>query len=775
MKSVQHKRGTAAIIAANNPVVPAGEFVIETDTGKGKVGDGSTAWASLPYAFPRHDGPLGTAAAPTFTFTSDPNTGMFSPGADQVALATGGVSRLSANATGVVAVPGSGTSFFQIDADGQIRIGNQAAVNTLRYVDIANSDTNSGSGAIMRLITQNTAGSGNTTADFVKYKNGAFYINNNEPSASGFIAFQVGGSEDVRITQAGFVGIGRSAPASALDVNGVITCSAGSVTAPAISFTGDSNTGIYSTGADTVNVATGGVVRLTVGSTGTVTTANDLTCSGVLRAQTALQSTGGRSLHRAVNEPYAVGSAYSATSGFVYFGAANESTTPDAQISGAGGGSLLYLQNAGNVGIGTTSPATKLEVNGQITVNAGTVTAPSIVSATGTADTGIYFPTTDNFAITTAGVNRLNVNATGRVGIGTGTTTPQALLGITQAVNFGTDYLSFGSGTVAYPTTPYSGTAGLVSKGSAADGRMMQQDGNGRLNDYWNAYTDVNTGNSWKYQVSSEAAGRRNMNVSGTTGFTHGFFGAPSGTAGGAITWSQIASLTSGTAGFVWLSPRGTSSDFYITAAGDVGVGTTSPGTKFAVTGTASVTGVFTVSAGTASAPAISPSGDTNTGVFYPAADTIAWATGGTERMRLGSAGEVQMASGTTLIPAGITEGVVAVGNTGNAVTLSVANGTVLTCTNNSTIVGPATVPALTITLPTAVAGKRFKLLMTVTATNSGGDPSLTFSGSVRWAGGSNPTISGWAGGSGVKPFYIYDFVSDGTYWFGTFTSYTIP
>lgn len=50
MKTVQHKRGTAAIMTANNPVLGAGEIGIETDTNQFKIGDGSTAWASLPYA-----------------------------------------------------------------------------------------------------------------------------------------------------------------------------------------------------------------------------------------------------------------------------------------------------------------------------------------------------------------------------------------------------------------------------------------------------------------------------------------------------------------------------------------------------------------------------------------------------------------------------------------------------------------------------------------------------------------------------------------------------
>jgi hypothetical protein len=54
-----------------------------------------------------------------------------------------------------------------------------------------------------------------------------------------------------------------------------------------------------------------------------------------------------------------------------------------------------------------------------------------------------------------------------------------------------------------------------------------------------------------------------------------------------------------------------------------------------------SVTGVTTVQAGTAAAPAITTTGDTNTGIFFPAADTIAFSEGGVEAMRIDSSGNV--------------------------------------------------------------------------------------------------------------------------------------
>ena len=49
--SYQHqlRRGVASLWTSVNPVLPDGVQGYETDTGKVKIGDGTTAWTSLAY------------------------------------------------------------------------------------------------------------------------------------------------------------------------------------------------------------------------------------------------------------------------------------------------------------------------------------------------------------------------------------------------------------------------------------------------------------------------------------------------------------------------------------------------------------------------------------------------------------------------------------------------------------------------------------------------------------------------------------------------------
>jgi hypothetical protein len=87
--------------------------------------------------------------------------------------------------------------------------------------------------------------------------------------------------------------------------------------------------------------------------------------------------------------------------------------------------------------------------------------------------------------------------------------------------------------------------------------------------------------------------------------------------------------------------------------------------------------------------------------------------------------------------------------NSSTAITLSLANGTVQIITLTGTC---------TITMPTAVSGKSFTLLLKQDAT---GSRTVTWS-TVSWPSATAPTIT-----STASKMDKYVFISDGTYWYG--------
>ena len=70
-----------------------------------------------------------------------------------------------------------------------------------------------------------------------------------------------------------------------------------------------------------------------------------------------------------------------------------------------------------------------------------------------------------------------------------------------------------------------------------------------------------------------------------------------------------------------------------VDSSGNVGIGTASPDAALTVNTVASF------GAGAAALPSIAAKGDLNTGMWFPAADTIAASTGGTERLRIDTSG----------------------------------------------------------------------------------------------------------------------------------------
>jgi hypothetical protein len=251
--------------------------------------------------------------------------------------------------------------------------------------------------------------------------------------------------------------------------------------------------------------------------------------------------------------PYTIDATGATTGQLVQFDTANVKLKPVP---------VYYNSSNGNVGIGITSPTQKLHVAGNIGIQAGA---------------NAFIGTVDNYnlSLRTNNTDRIVIDTSGRVGIG-GVTSPQASLHVG-----GVESIHIGYNGITYPTTPSSGVS-IVGEGAYSDFRLSVTDGSNRVNMYWNAYYDTSA-NAHKYIVSNEPACRFLEGVNGSTGCLFQFFGAPGGTAGNNISWTQVAEFASGAN--VWLSARGMASDFYITSGGNVGIGTTTPAGKLEVAG----------------------------------------------------------------------------------------------------------------------------------------------------------------------------------------------
>jgi hypothetical protein len=129
--------------------------------------------------------PLGSAASPTLRFSGDTNSGIYSPGADQVAVATNGTGRLFVDASGRVGIGGSPNRLL--------------TVNDTSQPGIALSVTNT-----EKLRLQSTA-----SLNYVDLV-GQDLILRGGPAGS---------SERLRITSGGLVGIGTSSPQTLLELS----------------------------------------------------------------------------------------------------------------------------------------------------------------------------------------------------------------------------------------------------------------------------------------------------------------------------------------------------------------------------------------------------------------------------------------------------------------------------------------------------------------------------------------------------------------------------
>jgi hypothetical protein len=135
--------------------------------------------------------PSGTAGSPSVSFNGDPNTGLYSPGADQVAISTNGSASLTVGSAGAVTVNRGPLVLAGYSAEGgQLEISNPANNGTVYVLD-ATTATNA------RVFTVN-----NDTNLQIGQLGGT----------GGNVQFFTGASERMRLDSSGRLGLGTSAP-----------------------------------------------------------------------------------------------------------------------------------------------------------------------------------------------------------------------------------------------------------------------------------------------------------------------------------------------------------------------------------------------------------------------------------------------------------------------------------------------------------------------------------------------------------------------------------
>jgi|GEM_PF-2309390 len=332
-QKIQHRRGSAAEWAVTNPVLLAGELGYETDTTRLKFGDGGSQWTALPY--------VGSYGANALDGLSD-------------------VAITSPLVGAVLRYDGAGWVDYVLSKT-DIGLGNvdntsdiNKPVSTAQSADATSKANAAQAYAIQRGNHTGTQGVSTITASATDRLLGR--------SSAG-----AGVVEEIACTAAGRALLDDADNAAQRTTLGLGTMATQS--AASVAITGGSINGTS--------------IGATAASSGVFTTIGTY---GLIASNQGITAAGARSRFRALNEQFAVGAGFSSGSGLVYFGARNESATPDAVISSAGGITLMTLADSRNVSIGGIAPVISSGIGfhvGGSTIRMDTARTPANSSATG--------------------------------------------------------------------------------------------------------------------------------------------------------------------------------------------------------------------------------------------------------------------------------------------------------------------------------------------------------------------------------------------------------
>ena len=644
----------------------------------------------------------GTALLPAITTTGDTNTGIFFPAADVVGVSTGGSEKVRIDTSGSVGIGATALTQFSL------RLGKNITGNVDSYA--VRSD-----GVVQSDVTSSAA----LFATFASTQAASFTLTNlrhfqalqSTIGATSTVTNQYGFYVDSSLTGATTnIGFFSDIAAASARWNLYMGGTANNYMAGSLGIGQTS----FSASLDIGKTITGGVSWYGIRQNGTIQ--SDVT-SGVQYNRTVANTAAAAftlsSLWHYIAVQSTIGAGSAVTNQYGYAvdttltGATNNYGFHSGIASGTGRWNFYAAGTAdnyfaGNVGIGTTSPSGKLHVAGGANSN------DLLTSSTGT--TYLIMGNVDG-----------SVNAKYSY---VGAASQYLLFGkVSDDLATRTEFMRIdNSGNVGIGTTSPSGRLNIATGASASCTMRFTSNGTGtgagdrgRLD----FYSADNSGTAYQlgYMDYDRADG------TGTASY---------------IAWANRVSGT--------VAER-----MRIDTSGNLLVGTTSQ----IRSGFLSVSGVISTNNNINWGPAGNGRifSDVNWGCIFqadrasPASADFLWQnSAGTTRLTIDTAGSLNLAGAYT-------EAVVAIGTVTTASTISLANGTVQTATLTAST-------ACTFTMPTAVAGKSFVLLLKQAAATGNGTATFT---SVKWSSAGAPTITATAG-----KMDILTFASDGTNWYGS-------
>jgi len=535
-------------------------------------------------------GDAGTAAAPTFSFTGDADTGIYNISANRLGIAVTGILRVTVEEDSLTSTV-IGIFPASTIANASIRLLHGSAPN-----NPGNGDIWSTSAGFFGRV------SGTTIGPFGTVRGSA---------VSGYVAYWDGIS-----TITGEANFAYNSATEALTAGSVVRTGTGSSSNAAYSTVADFDTGIYFPGLDSLAITCGGVDKLVL----TVTTLTS-TVIGIFPA-TVVGAASIRLPHGTAPSAPVNGDLWSTTAGF--FGRVNGVTVGPfgaggGTVTGTGAsGQITYWNGASSV-TGEAAFAyddtTNVLTVGTARVDAGTAAAPTL-SFTGDTNTGIYSVGADQLGIATNGVLRVTVSTTELT---------STLIGIFPATAVGAASVRLPHGTA--PTAPVNGdlwstTAGFFGRvngvtvgpfGSGA-GTVTGSGAAGQVS-YWSGASAITGEAAFTYNDSTDTLTAGSIVRTGN---------------GAAATPAYSATADTNTGMYfpggdsVAISCGGTDILTLTAVLMTSVVNTTAP---VVIASTAYHAGIN----GTAGAPVYSRGADTNTGMYFPGGDSVAISCGSTD------------------------------------------------------------------------------------------------------------------------------------------------